>query len=199
MRRDIAKWIKSCQSCAARSPAGRNLKAKLQPITVGGRFLKVAANILGPVTRNRDTGNKYILAITDYFTKYVITVPLSTITAADVAKAFIEKWVLRFRAPDTLHIDQVTNFCSELLTEMCTLLNIERSRTSPYHPQENGQVERHNRVLADVISKYCSENPREWESILPYVEFVYNTTVHKSTGETPFSLVFGEKPSTRLT
>ena len=133
------------------------------------------------------------MVITDYFTKYAITVPLSTITAADVATAFVEKWVLRFGAPDSLHTDQRINFCSELMTEVCTLLNIERSRTSPNHPQGNGQVERHNRVLADVISKYCSENPKEWESILPYVEFVYNTTVHKSTGETPFSLVFGDE------
>ena len=76
MRRDIDKWIKSCKPCAARSIAGRNLKAELQPITLGLRFAKVAADILGPVTRNRDTGNKYIFVITDYFTKYVITVPL---------------------------------------------------------------------------------------------------------------------------
>ena len=79
------------------------------------------------------------------------------------------------------------------MTEVCTLLNIERSRKFPYHPQRNGQVERHNRVLADVISKNCSENPREWESILPYVEFVYNTTVRKSTGETAFSLMFTDE------
>ena len=96
MRRDIDKWIKSCKPCAARSIAGRNLKAELQPVTVGVRLAKVAANILGPVTRNRDTGNKYILVTTDFFKKYVITVPLSALTAADVAKAFVEKWVLRF-------------------------------------------------------------------------------------------------------
>ena len=91
MRRDIDNWIKSCKPCAARSTAGRNLKAKLQPITVGVRFAKVAADILEPVTRNQDTGNNYLWVITDYFTKYVFTVPLSTITAADVAKAFVEK------------------------------------------------------------------------------------------------------------
>ena len=79
------------------------------------------------------------------------------------------------------------------MTEVCTLQNIERSRTSPYHPQGIGQIEHHNRVLADVVSKYCSENPNEWDSILQYVDFVYNTTVHKSTGETPFSLVFGDE------
>ena len=153
----------------------------------------MAADILVPITRNRDTGNEYILVMTDYFTKYVVTVSLSTITAADVAKAFVEKWVLRFEAPDTLHTDQGTNFYSQLMSEVCTLLNRERSRTSPYRPQGNGQVERHIRVLADVIKKYCSENPREWESILPYVLFVYKTTVQKSTEETPFPLVFGDE------
>ena len=76
MRRSICKWIKSCKPCAARSIAGRNLKANLQPITVGVRFAKVAADIREPVTRNRDTGNKNILVITNYFTKYAITVHL---------------------------------------------------------------------------------------------------------------------------
>ena len=193
MRKDVDLWIKGCKECAARSTAGRKRIGDLQPIVVGIRFAKVAADILGPITRVRETGNKYILVLTDYFTKYVVTVPLSTITAADVAKAFVEKWVLRFGAPDTLHTDQGTNFCSDLMTEVCNLLHVERTRTSPYHPQGNGQVERHNRVLADVLSKYCSENPRDWESILPYVEFVYNTTIHRSTGKTPFCLVFGEE------
>ena len=71
-------------------------------------------------------------------------------------------------------------------------LNTDRTRTSPYHAQGNGQVERHNSALADVISKHCSENPRERESVLPYAEFVYNT-VHKRTGGTPLSLVLGDE------
>ena len=105
MRSDIDKLIKSCKPCAARSTAGRNLKAELQPVTVGVRFAKVAADILQPATCNPDTRNNYILFKTNYFTKNVITVPLSTITAADVAKAFVENWFLRFGAPETLHTD----------------------------------------------------------------------------------------------
>ena len=134
-----------------------------------------------------------MLVKTDYFTKYLITVPLSTITAACVAKAFVEKWVLCSGALKTLHTDQGTHFCSELMTQLCILQDIERSWTSPYHPRGNGQIERHDRFLADVISKYCSENSRERESIFRYVEFVYNTTDRKSTGETPFSLLFEVK------
>ena len=87
LRRDIEKWIESCKPSEARTRAGNNLNAECQPVTVGVRFENVAGEILGPKMRNRDTGNKYILIITVYFTKCAITVPLSTITAVDLANA----------------------------------------------------------------------------------------------------------------
>ena len=76
---------------------------------------------------------------------------------------------------------------------MCRLLGIDKSRTSPYHPQGNGQVERHNRVIADIVSKYCADNPRTWDTVLSYLNFVYNTTIHRTTGATPFNLVHGQE------
>ena len=71
------------------------------------------------------------------------------------------------------------------------MLGVEKTRTSAFHPQGNGQVERHNRVVADMLSKYCVNNPRIWDRLVPYLTFVYNTTVHKTAGATPFSLVYG--------
>ena len=129
----------------------------------------------------------------DYFTKYVVCVPLERTTAEDVARAIVENWVLTFGAPDCLHTDQGSNFCSELLQEVCKVFGIEKTRTSPYHPQGNGMVERHNRFVADVISKYCANNPSSWDQMIHYLNFVYNMTVHKTTGQTPFSLVFGQE------
>ena len=116
----------------------------------------MAADILGPVTPAKASGAKYILVVTDYFTKYVVCVPLERTTAEDVARAIVENWVLTFGAPDCLHTDQGANFCSELLLEVCKIFGTEKTRTSPYHPQGNVMVERHNRVVADVISKYCT-------------------------------------------
>ena len=60
-------------------------------------------------------------------------------------------------------------------------------------PQGNGQVERHNRVIANVLSKYCADNSRTWDTVLPYLIFVYNTTIHRTTGATPFNLVHGQE------
>ena len=73
--------------------------------------------------------------------------------APDVAKGIVESWVLRFGVPDLLHTAQGNNFGSELMLEVCKLLKIDKTMTSPYHPKGDGQVQRHNRVIADVILK----------------------------------------------
>ena len=70
---------------------------------------------------------------------------------------------------------------------------IDKTRTSPYHPQGNGQVERINRVIADTISKYCAEKPQECDLYLPHGVFVYNTTVLRTKGTTPLSMLFGKE------
>ena len=129
----------------------------------------------------------------DYFTKYVVCVPLERTTAEYVARAIVENWGLTIGAPDCLHTDQGSNFCSELLLEMRKIFGIEKTRTSPYHPQGKGLVERHNRVVADVISNYCANNQSYWDQMIRYLNFVYNTTVHKTTGQTPFSIMFGQE------
>ena len=193
MRQHIEKKVELCLPCAARRTAGKQRVAELMPMQIGTRFNTVAADILGPVTKGVKTKSKYVLAMTDLFTKFVVAVPLKDITAQCVASELVEHWVLRFGVPDVLHTDQGSNFNSELMKQVRQLLQIDKSQTTAYHPQGNGQVERFNRVIADTISKYCAENPRTWDLVLPYVTFVYNTTVHKTTRATPFSLVYGEE------
>ena len=193
MRTDVEKKIQWCLTCAARSTGGKKRVAGLVPFKVGIRFSTVAADILGPVTTAAKSRAKHILVMTDLFTKFAVAVPLVSTDSAEVAREIVENWVLKFGAPNVLHTDQGKNFGSNLILEMCRLLGIDKSRTSPYHPQGNGQVERHNRVIADIISKYCADNPKTWDTVLPYLNFVYNTTIHRTTGATPFNLVHGQE------
>ena len=193
MRTDFEKKVRWCLTCAAHSTGGRKRVAGLVPFKVGTRFNTGAADILGPVTHATRTRAKHILVMTDLFTKYAVAVPLVSTDSAEVAREIVEIWVLKFGAPNVLHADQVKNFGSNLILEMCRLLGIDKSRTSPYLPQGNGQVERHSRVIADVISKYCADNPKTWDTVLPYLNFVYNTTIHRTTGATSFNLVHGQE------
>ena len=106
MKKDIGRKCENCTLCQARITTGKKRIAPLRTINVGIRFSKKEADILGPVTRATASGAKYILVLTDYFTKYVACVPLERTTAEYVAKAIVENWVLTFGAPDCLHTDQ---------------------------------------------------------------------------------------------
>ena len=156
----------------------------------------MAADILGPVTLDRKSRARYILVMSDLFTKYAVTVALQDMTAATVANAIIDEWIMKFGAPDVIHTDQASNFNSELMQDICRIFMIEKTRTTPYHPQGNGQVERFNRVIADTLSKYWEEEikkSQEWDMYLPYITFVYNTTVHRTIGATPYTMIFGRE------
>ena len=193
LRPSVEKYIAKCTRCAAWSTAGKTRKASLQTIDAKAPFSIVAAGILGPVTLAKKSQARYILVISDLYTKYAVAVPLKDMTSKIVATSLVEELILRFGAPDTWHTDQGTNFNSEVMKDICQVFMIDKTRTSPYHPQGNGQVERFNRVIADTISKFCAEKSQERDMYLPYVTFVYNTTVHKTLGTTPFSMLYGKE------
>ena len=153
----------------------------------------MAADNLGPVTLAMKSKARYILVMSDLFTKYAVTVALQDMTPATVANAIRDEWIMKFGAPDVIHTDQGSNFNSELMHDICRFFMIEKTRTTPYHPQGNGPVESFNRVIADTLSKYCAEKPQEWDVYLPYITFVYNTTVHRTIGATPYSMIFGRE------
>ena len=152
-----------------------------------------AADILGPVTLAKKSQAQYILVTSEYYTKYVVAVPLKDMTAKTVASSLVEEWNLKFGAPDILQTDQGTNINSEVMKDFCQVFMIDKTRTSPYHTEGNGQVERINIVIADTTSKYCAEKPQEWDLYAPHVTFVYNTTVQKTIASTPFLMLYGRE------
>ena len=117
-----------CKPCAAR--------CRFKAFIVGTRFHKAVADILGPVTLTKDTSFEYFLAMIVLFTKYVVTVPLANQTAVSVAEAMVQNWFLRFGIPDSLHTDQGTNSCSQLLKDVCIVLGVDKTRTSAFRPPE---------------------------------------------------------------
>ena len=98
----------------------------------GIRFSAVAVDIVGPVTMVTSNRAKHVLVLTDLFTMYTIVFPLVSTDFADMAREIVENWVLKFGAPNVLHTDQGKNFGGKLIQEMCRLLSIDKTQTSPY-------------------------------------------------------------------
>uniref|UniRef100_A0A8C5BFE2 ribonuclease H n=1 Tax=Gadus morhua TaxID=8049 RepID=A0A8C5BFE2_GADMO len=96
--------------------------------------------------------------------------------------------------PQRLHSDQGANFESELIAELLELADVNKSRTSPYHPMGNGGTERFNRTLGNMLRSLPPRSKQKWPQMVQTMTFVYNCTAHETTGFAPFYLMFGRVP-----
>ena len=152
-------------------------------------FSRIAMDIVGPLPRS-SKGHKYILVICDYATRYPEAVPLRTCDAEAVAEE-LGKLFSRVGIPREILTDQGTNFTSQLLAELYRLLNVHSIRTTPYHPQTDGLVERFNQTLKAMLRRTVTEEGKDWDRLLPYLLFAYREVPQASTGFSPFELLYG--------
>ncbi|CAC5412258.1 unnamed protein product [Mytilus coruscus] len=160
----------------------------MQLVKTGVLMQRIATEILGelPETEN---GNKYILVVSDYFTKWTEAFPMPNMKAQTDAKIIVEEVVTRVGVPHYIHSDQGRQYESKLFQEMCRHLGITKTRTTPYHSQSDGMVERFNQTLENMFSAYVSDNHRDWDKQLPYVMMAYRSTEHEITGMSPNMLM----------
>eukprot|EP00794_Sanderia_malayensis_P006406 gene6406-biopygen4734 len=145
---------------------------------------------MGPLPET-SRGNRHLLVIMDHFTKWCEVFPTKDQKARTVASILVSKVFSRFGPPNVLHSDQGRNFESNLMHEICDLMGIHKSRTTAYHPQCDGLVERQNRTLQNMLVPFVSSHKDDWDLWVDLVAFAYNTSCHESTGFSPYELVFG--------
>ncbi|RXN26456.1 Transposon Ty3-I Gag-Pol poly [Labeo rohita] len=192
MSADIARWCQECERCQC---------AKGFPTAPGsfmGHLLAARPNeILAldfTVLEPSRSGLENVLVMTDIFTKYTLAVPTRDQRAETVAQVLVVEWFCKFGVPGRIHSDQGRNFESTLIQQLCSLYGGEKSRTTPYHPAGNGQCERFNRTLHDLLRTLPLSKKGDWPFCLPQALFAYNTTPHQATGESPHFLMFGQEP-----
>ena len=186
---DVARHCMACGQCQKCSPR-QVKKAPLVPLPIMGEpFKRIAMDIVGPLPRS-SSGKRYILVICDYATRYPEAVALRSIDANNVAEELIKVFA-RVGVPEEILTDQGPNFISQLLSEVYQLLHIKPIRTTPYHPQTDGLVERFNHTLKAMLRKTAAEEGKDWDRLLPYLLFAYREVPQASTGFSPFELLYG--------
>ena len=193
MKKEILDYVRSCTKCNCRKPYRRH-----QQIPVGSLptphqpFECVSIDILGPLPSTRRR-NKYILVVTDHYTRWPIAIPLTSQRTTTVATALIERVFCEYGFPATLLSDRGTNFLSNLMTSVLHLFRIKKLNTSAYHPQCNGMTERFNHTLATQLTHYCNSSQTDWDEYLPYVLFAYRTAPHRITRFSPYYMMYGRE------
>ena len=105
----------------------------------------------------------------------------------------VREFVCRYGVPLEIHSDQGRNFESTVFSEMCTLLEMKKTRTTPYHPQSDGMVERLNRTLEAQLSIFVNDHQTDWDTYLPMLMKAYRTAIQQSTKCSPAKLMFGRE------
>ena len=192
MTHHIRHFIRTCEACQRRKNSNVTPKWPMQLYGVGFRNERVTLDMCGPITLPQ-VPYSYLLVVCDVFTKYVVAVPLTSSKAPEILQAFLDRWCNVFGFPYHIHSDQGGNLTSEVWRELCTLLRIEKTRTTPYRPQGNGQNERTNRTIVELL-RTTQERHQDWYNRVSHVCFSYNSTPHAATLFSPHYLMFGCEP-----
>jgi hypothetical protein len=127
----------------------------------------------------------------DHLTRFAQAIPTRNQTARTRAKALFDNFFVYYGFTEKLHSDQGQNFLSKVIKRLCRIAGIRRSRTTPYHPQSTGQVERFNQTLLQMLGTLTDDRKKDWKTAIPSLVHAYNATRHESTGYTPYQLMFG--------
>jgi hypothetical protein len=188
---DVQQYCKTCPECQVTSNR-RTSPYPLQSLPIiEVPFARIAMDLVGPLERTK-TGYRYILVICDYATRYPEAFPLRRISARPIAQALLQLFS-RVGIPQEVLTDQGTAFLSKTLKQVYRLLGIKGIRTTPYHPQTDGLVERYNQTLKGMLRKFVAVNGKDWDHWLPYLLFAYREVPQASTGFSPFELLYGRQ------
>ena len=190
MYSDIQNYCSTCPVCQQSCAVRKSDRALLHPLPViSTPFRRVAMDIVGPLVKS-SSGCQYILVLSDYATRFPEAFPLRTITAPVVLRALVQ-FFSRVGIPDEILTDQGTNFTSRLMHLFNQQLGISAIKTTPYHPQTDGLVERFNQTLKKMLQKFVTDTGKDWDRWLPFVLFAYREVPQASTGFSPFELLYG--------
>lgn len=193
MKRDIENFIRNCRKCQLKKLT--RVKTR-QPMiitdTPGQAFDKISMDIMGPLPMS-PRGNTHILTIQDLLTKYSVVIPLKETTSLAIADAFTKNFICIYGAPKAILTDQGQNFLSSLMKNLARKFKIQQYKTTAYHPQSNGSIERSHHVLTEYL-KTQIDKETNWDEHLSLAMFSYNTSIHESTNYSPFELVYGRVP-----
>ncbi|KAL0199468.1 hypothetical protein M9458_008008, partial [Cirrhinus mrigala] len=189
---EVKRYCQACATCQRTSPKLPPPSPLIPLPIIEVPFERIGMDLVGPLPKSA-RGHEHVLVIVDYATRYPEAIPLRKATAKSIAK---ELFLLctRVGIPGEILTDQGTPFMSRLMANLCRLLQVKQLRTTVYHPQTDGLVERFNQTFKQMLRRVAAEDKRDWDLMLPYVLFGIREVPQASTGFTPFELLFGRQP-----
>ena len=189
-KQDVENWCRHCDICASKKRPNKKPRAPLQQYNVGAPLERIAVDILGPLPRT-NKGNRYLLVVGDYFSKWAEAIPIRDQEATTVANKLVDRVISILGVPMEIHSDQGSNFESQVFKEMCKLLGLHKTRTTSLRPQSDGMVERFNATIENMLASFVSDNQKDWDEYIFLLMMAYRAAVHETTKVSPYEMMFG--------
>ena len=191
LKKDVQQYCRSCETCQVVGKPNQVIpKAHLQPIPACEEpFKRIMIACVGPLPRTR-SGKEYLLTVMCTSTRYPEAFPLSNIRTKTIVRA-LTKFFTTYGFPDVIQSDQGSNFTSRLFKEVMKELKVKHYKSSAYHPESQGALERFHQTLKTMLKMYCQDTDKSWDEGIHLVLFAAREVVQDSLGFSPFQLVFG--------
>lgn len=195
LRTDVRRYCKECVLCQQNKIHTHSTRYALGQLPVpDARFQMISMDFVVGLNKS-SKGNTDILVIVDYLTKFIVLIPTpNNLTSEQFADLFHQHYFRRFGIPQRIVSDNDKLLTSRFWKRLAERLGIKHVFATRHHPQTNGQTERFNRTLKEMLRSYCNYTKSNWEELLPNIEMAYNDSVHSVTGETPYYLTHGQHP-----
>ncbi|KAJ8368734.1 hypothetical protein SKAU_G00087620 [Synaphobranchus kaupii] len=192
VKKAVEDYCRGCPDCQQVAPQP-HLRSPLIPLPIiSVPFSRIGMDLVGPLPRS-SRGHQYILVVLDYATRYPEAIPLRTMATKGIARELMLLFS-RVGLPEEILTDQGTPFMSRIMRDLCQLMKVTQLRTSVYHPQTDGLVDRFNQTLKKMLKKTMEADGRNWDQLLPFILFTIREVPQASTGFSPFELLYGRRP-----
>lgn len=194
--RDVKVYVKSCPVCLGMKSSTQAPIGLLHSLPVpSGKWEQISMDFIVSLPLSK-AGHDSILVVTDRLTKMVICIPtVTTASAPEIAQLFMQHVFKHFGLPKIIISDRDPKFVSSFWRALFKSFGTKLAHSSSYHPESDGNTERVNRTLEQVLRCLCTQYGGEWEDHLPFAQFVMNSAKHVSTGYSPFYLMYGFEPA----
>ncbi|KAJ9511611.1 hypothetical protein QJQ45_007360 [Haematococcus lacustris] len=197
MEQTVREYVRTCDQCQRNKATNQVPPGLLQPLPIPNRnWQHVSMDFIGPLPPTSH-GYDMIVTVVDKLSKMLHLIPTTaTATAPDIAKLFFDHVFKHHGLPEAIVSDRDPKFTSDFWTSLFHLTGTRLLMSSAYHPQTDGQSERANRTVEDMLRPYINHHKTDWDQHLAAVEFAYNSSTHVGTGFSPFYLNYGHHPRT---
>ena len=191
---DVDEFVSSCPECYIQDDRhARKTRSPLSPYPIPSyRNQYLFCDLVGPL--RSATPNKYVLDMTDAYTRWCTLVPIKNKLASTVAEAIFEKYVMVFGAIANICSDNGLEFANQVADELFRLIETKSHKGCSYHPHAQGLVERNHRTINEYLRIFVNESTTNWEEFLPPLQFALNTRTHSTTKMSPYWMTFGQHP-----